>query len=78
MFNVTEEYVKGSSSHCLAGEECEKKLIQITEDVIRYKKGVRSILPLSLNNKTWHILKFPVMENGKIIGIGGMLMDCGG
>ncbi|MFK5173362.1 hypothetical protein ACI3QN_12685, partial [Propionibacterium freudenreichii] len=59
-------------------KECEKKLNEITEDVVKYKRGVRSILPLSVDNKTWHILKFPVIEGGKIIGIGGMLMDCGG
>lgn len=78
MFNVSEEYANGSSFHCLMSKECENLLNEITEEVIKYKRGVRAILPLGIGNKTWHILKFPVIEGGKIIGIGGMLMDCGG
>lgn len=77
MFNVSEEYAKGSGYHTLMGKECGVVLNAITEDIVKYKHGARAILPLNINGKTWHILKFPVIEGGKIVGIGGMLMDCG-
>jgi PAS domain-containing protein len=76
-FGVSEEYVKGHTSHYLMGADCEQVLKTITEEVVKYKRGARAILPLDLHGKTWHIFKFPVIECGKIVGVGGMLMDCG-
>ena len=69
--------MKGNTYHNLLGKDCGNVLNLITKEVVEYKRGVRAILPLDLNGKTWHILKFPVIEGGKIVGIGGMLMDCG-
>jgi hypothetical protein len=76
-FGVSEEYAKGATYHHLMGKDCGDVLNLITEEVVRYKRGARAILPLELHGKIWHILKFPVIESGKIVGIGGMLMDCG-
>lgn len=76
-FGVSEEYVKGNIFHNFMGEDCGEVLDLVTEEVIKYKRGARAILPLDLHGKIWQVLKFPVIENGKIVAIGGMLMDCG-
>jgi hypothetical protein len=75
-FNVSEEYIKGCEDHPYMNEECKRLLNEVTSQVLIFKKGVRIIIPLELGNVIWHVFKFPVIEKGKIVAIGGLLIDC--
>jgi len=77
LFNVSEEYCKGQSEHPGMNADSRVILNKLTQDVIKYKNGIRTILPLEINGRIWHLLKFPVIENNVVVGVGGILTDCG-
>lgn len=75
LFGVSEEYAIGREKNTGVSEECLKILDELTAQVLKYKRGVKSTLPISGSDAAWCVLKFPVIENGDVIAIGGILMD---
>lgn len=73
-FEVSSEYCVGQEDYTFLGEDVNVSMLDISESVLNKKLGARRII--SIKEKVWNILKFPIIEDGKIIGIGGILINC--
>lgn len=74
-FNVSREYCIGYEDYSMLSDSVNLLMSKIDSNIINKKIGSRD--KIAINNKVWTLLKFPMMEDGVIIGISGMLVDCG-
>lgn len=78
LFDVSEDYVKSTGDHTHLPEDLKKHFELIQEKVQKIQKGLRTKTPLKIKNTKcdWYLVKFPIIEDGEIIAIGGVLIDC--
>lgn len=78
LFDVSEDYVKSSGDHTHLPEDLKKHFETMEERVQKNQKGLRTKSPLKIKNTNcnWYLVKFPIIEDGEIIAIGGVLIDC--
>jgi hypothetical protein len=73
-FEVSNEYCIGQPNWNFISEDFSVTINKIDEYVLSKKIGSRHLV--TIKNKVWNLLKFPIIEDGKIIGLGGMLVNC--
>ncbi len=78
LFDVSEDYVKSTGDHTHLPEDLKKQFEAIEERVQKIQKGLRIKSPMKIKNTNcnWYLVKFPIIEDGEIIAIGGVLIDC--
>lgn len=73
-FDVSREYCMGQPDHSFINESFEKSIEVYANNVLLKKIGTRG--NIEIDGKILSILKFPIIEGGVIIGIGGILINC--
>ena len=78
LFDVSEDYCKSSGDHLHLPEDLKKFFSLMELKVQKVQKGIRSDSSFKINqsSKSWYLVKFPIIEDGEIIAIGGVLLDC--
>ena len=75
-FDVSGEYCIGQADHTFISKDIDDKLHKLSEILLLKKIGIRGAI--EHDKCILSVLKFPVIEDGDIIGIGGILVDCKG
>ena len=78
LFDVSEDYCKSTGDHLHLSDDLKKFFDLMELKVQKVQKGIRSDSPVKINqnHKSWYLVKFPIIEDGEIIAIGGVLLDC--
>jgi hypothetical protein len=74
-FNVSTEYCIGKEDFSFLSEDIKFDMNTICESVTSRKMGMRD--NILIGDKIWTIFKFPIIEDGETIGLGGILIHCG-
>jgi hypothetical protein len=73
-FNVSGEYCIGKPDFSFLSEDVKFNINTLCENVTSKKMGIRDHIPIG--NRNWTILKFPIIEDGNTVGLGGILINC--
>ena len=73
-FDVSIEYCMGQHDHSFISSTFEKSICTYSDNVLAKKIGTRG--NIEIDGKILSLLKFPIIEGGVIIGIGGILINC--
>lgn len=78
LFDVSEDYCKSAGDHLHLSDDLKKFFNLMELKVQKVQKGIKADSPVKINqnNKCWYLVKFPIIEDGEIIAIGGVLLDC--